>query len=151
MEFAIRKAKLTDIKELLSLFEGYRVFYRQEPAPEKAQVFLNARLMHNDSRIFVAAGLDGGLYGFTQLYPLFSSTQMKPLWLLNDLFVRPEQRGLGISKALISEAQELVRSTQACGLLLETEASNFVGNKLYPKMGFSRNEETNYYHWEPEA
>ena len=51
-----------------------------------AENFLKERLENQDSEIFVAEE-NGILTGFTQLYPLFSSTRMKRYWLLNDLFV----------------------------------------------------------------
>ena len=68
--------------------------------------------------------------GFTQLYPLFSSTRMKRYWLLNDLFVNENHRGKGHSKALIESAKELCRETKACGILLETDKTNEIGNNF---------------------
>jgi GNAT superfamily N-acetyltransferase len=82
------------------------------------------------------------------LYPLFSSTRMKRLWLLNDLFVDKEYRGKGVSKQLIAAAKELCKQTNACGLVLETAKKNIVGNDLYPKVGFSLDKEHNYYSWD---
>lgn len=72
---------------------------------------------------------------------------MKKLWLLNDLFVNPEFRGLGISVALIDEAKALCRRTNACGLSLETAKTNHIGNPLYLKTGFVLNDAHNFYDW----
>jgi len=72
---------------------------------------------------------------------------MGKLWLLNDLFVNPSFRGKGVSIGLIEKAKELVRDTNACGMFLETEKSNIVGNNLYPKTGFELNEGSNFYEW----
>jgi GNAT superfamily N-acetyltransferase len=72
---------------------------------------------------------------------------MKRLWLLNDLYVLPELRGFGIGKMLIERSKQLCAETGACGLSLETEKTNETGNALYPKMGFERDDEHNYYHW----
>jgi len=77
--------------------------------------------------IFVAL-LDEQLVGFTQIYPLFSSTNMVPIWLLNDLFVAQEHRGKHISKGLIKAAQEHCKITKAKGISLETEKNNVPGN-----------------------
>ena len=90
------------------------------------------------------------LTGFTQLYPLFSSTRMQRSWLLNDLYVLPEFRGRGISKKLIAVARLLAKETGATGVLLETEKTNEIGNKLYPSAGFQLYNETNFYWWENE-
>ena len=59
--------------------------------------FSKERLKNQDSEFFVAEE-NGILTGFTQLYPLFSSTRMKRYWLLNDLFVNENHRGKGHSK-----------------------------------------------------
>ena len=73
---------------------------------------------------------------------------MQRLWLLNDLFVAYEYRGNGISKKLIEAAKEHCKHTNASGLILETAKTNIVGNELYPKVGFSLDEEHNYYSWD---
>lgn len=144
----IRKATIGDIEQLSKLFDGYRVWYRKESDLQGAKVFLSERLERADSVIFVCE--DNELAGFTQLYPLFSSTRMKKYWLLNDLYVSDNYRGKGISIKLIDKAKELVVETGACGMFLETEKSNIVGNKLYPRVGFQLNEIANYYEWSPE-
>ena len=85
----------------------FRWFYR----------FLKERIENQDSEIFVAE--EKGIFtGFTQLYPLFSSTRMKRYWLLNDLFVNVNYRGKGFSKALIEAAKELCKTSKSCGMLL---------------------------------
>ena len=75
---------------------------------------------------------------------------MQKLWLLNDLFVNPEFRGKGISIQLIDRAKKLVKDTFACAMFLETEKSNIIGNKLYPRTGFKLNEVTHFYEWSNE-
>jgi len=142
----IKKASLADIEGLVALFNAYRVFYKKESDTAAAKAFLTDRLQQKESEIFVA-DVDGELVGFTQLYPLFSSTRMKRLWLLNDLFVDAKFRGKGISIQLIDAAKELCRQTNACGLMLETEMSNTIGNQLYPRTGFELDKEHNHYEW----
>jgi len=143
----IRKATLDDIEPLADLFDQYRVFYRKDPDPDGCRKFLSERISNKESEIFLAYTSEGTPVGFVHLYPLFSSTRMKRLWLLNDLYVVPEQRGKGFSKMLIDRSKELVKETGACGLSLETEKSNDIGNNLYPKTGFELDEDHNYYFW----
>jgi ribosomal protein S18 acetylase RimI-like enzyme len=144
----IRKATIKDLKCVIELFDNYRVFYEKLSDKLKAEEFISERLKLNDSEIFVAETDDKNLVGFVQLYPIFSSTRMQRLWLLNDLFIDKEQRGKGISKQLIEKSKELCKQTNACGLILETAKTNFVGNGLYPKVGFSLDNEHNYYSWD---
>lgn len=142
-----RKAKEKDLNFLSELFDEYRVFYRKKSDVENAKVFLKERILNADSEIFVAENHNQKLIGFVQLYPLFSSTRMKKLWLLNDLFVNHEYRKKGISIGLIEKTKAFVKESKACGMFLETEKSNLVGNNLYRKTGFSINEDSNFYEW----
>lgn len=143
----VRKATVADLEQLAQLFNGYRVFYEKQSDLNGAKDFLKARFENKDSEIFVCED-DKKLIGFTQLYPLFSSTRMKRLWLLNDLFVDSNHRGKGASLALIERAKQHCRETGACGMYLETAKSNDVGNQLYPRAGFALNADHNFYDWD---
>src|SRR5215213_8909774 len=82
----IRKATIHDIDPLAELFDQYRVFYKKDPDIAAGTVFLKERILREESEIFIGEEEDGRLSGFVQLYPIFSSTRLKRLWLLNDLF-----------------------------------------------------------------
>ncbi|HTE29546.1 MAG TPA: GNAT family N-acetyltransferase [Chryseolinea sp.] len=143
----LRKATIDDMDELGDLFNKYRIFYGKESALSEAKEFLSERFIEHESEIFIA--ISGAVItGFVQLYPLFSSTRMKRLWLLNDLFVLEEYRGKGISKALIERVKEFCRETGACGFTLQTAKTNIVGNRLYERMGLVLDMEYNTYSWD---
>lgn len=141
-----RKATLEDLEQLSALFDQYRIFYHKESDIPAAENFLKERIQNEDSEIFVV-GDNGILTGFVQLYPIFSSTRMQRYWLLNDLYVNENHRGEGYSKELIEAAKDLCRSSNACGMLLETGKSNDVGNRLYPSCGFEQYDSVNFYEW----
>ena len=141
----IIQADPRNLDQIVELFDAYRVWYGKDSDKSGANDFLSDRLSQQESLIY-ACQVDDQLVGFTQLYPIFSSTRMQRMWLLNDLFVAAEFRGQGISKLLIERAKELARSTDACGVLLETEKSNDIGNQLYPSVGFEL-EGNNFYFW----
>lgn len=141
-----RKAAIQDLPQLAELFDQYRVFYHKDSDIPAAENFLKERIKNKDSEIFVAEE-NGNLVGFVQLYPIFSSTRMKRYWLLNDLYVNENHRGKGYSKELIEEAKQLAKSTDACGVLLETGKSNDIGNQLYPACGFELYDSVNFYEW----
>ncbi|MEQ9592889.1 MAG: GNAT family N-acetyltransferase [Cyclobacteriaceae bacterium] len=148
MKTTVKKATIEDLDELGDLFNQYRVFYKKSSDVEAAKNFLKQRMEKGESEIFVTIDEKDRMTAFTQLYPLFSSTRMKRFWLLNDLFVHPEYRRKGYSVLLIEKAKDLCRSTEACGMMLETGKDNLEGNHLYPKTGFKLNEEQNFYSWD---
>ena len=144
----VREAKLSDLENLSDLFNSYRMFYGKKSDLKVANEFLRSRIENKDSKIFVC-DLNNELSGFVQLYPIFSSTRVSKYWLLNDLFVDIEKRGKGYSKLLIDRSKELVIESKACGMMLETEKSNDIGNMLYPSTGFKKNKLSNFYEWVP--
>ena len=144
----IREAETSDLDQLSKLFDSYRMFYGKESNIDIAKKFLESRLSNKDSKVFICE-VNNILTGFVQLYTLFSSTRVSKYWLLNDLFVDSEYRGNGYSKLLIDKAKELVKESNACGMMLETEKSNKIGNNLYPETGFKKNDLSNFYEWVP--
>lgn len=143
----IRKAELSDLRSLAELFDQYRGFYKKESDLGNAQSFLKERIEGNESEIFVSFNDEEIMTGFTQLYPLFSSTRMQRFWLLNDLYVNASYRRQGFSVGLIDRAKKLCRDSGACGMMLETSKLNVEGNGLYPKTGFELDVDHNYYTW----
>ncbi|HEY8782661.1 MAG TPA: GNAT family N-acetyltransferase [Mucilaginibacter sp.] len=103
-----------------SLFDKYRVFYKQSPDLNIAESFIKERLENNESVIFAALTDENIPIGFTQLYPVFSSARATKNWLLNDLFVESAYRKQGIGEALIKVAMDFARSENSSYLKLET-------------------------------
>ena len=145
--YILKKATLQDLEKLAPLFDAYRIFYKKESYLQAAKEFLKERLTNQESVIFIVYD-DEKAVGFTQLYPLFSSVNMAPTWLLNDHFVNPTYRGKKIGKQLLEAAQNHCKATNAKGVSLETERSNVIGNKLYSTMGFEGDQDHNFYYWE---
>ena len=145
----IRQATLLDLDQLAILFDAYRVWYRQTSNLEKAKQFLKERLIPKESIIFLAIH-EGQAIGFTQLYPSYSSTRLARLWILNDLYIADKHRGHRYALQLIDAAKSYCRETDGCGILLETETTNTIGNQLYLKTGFKL-QQNNFYFWSQES
>ena len=140
----IKKATVIDLDALTELFDLYRVFYKQRSNPDVAREFLQARILNNESVIFLNVEGDQPV-GFVQLYPSFSSVSMKRSWVLNDLFVKEQFRGRGAGEKLINMAIQFAKETGAKGVLLETGEDNLNAQRLYEKIGFER--ESNYFYY----
>ncbi len=133
----IKTVTLEHLEIVAALFDAYRVFYQEKSDLERARTFLLERIQNSESVIYLAFEAEKPL-GFTQLYPSFSSASTQRIWILNDLYVIPEARGLRVGEKLIERAMQLARDTNAKGVMLETAHTNFSGQKLYERMGFER-------------
>ncbi|WP_339699745.1 GNAT family N-acetyltransferase [uncultured Marixanthomonas sp.] len=140
----ILKATEQQLDQLVPLFNGYRIFYKQPDNSEKAKAFLKERFRQNDSVIFMAFSLDDEAIGFTQLYPIFSSVRGKRAYILNDLFVSEKSRGMGTGEALLKQAVAYAKQENCIGLSLETEIDN-PAQHLYEKMGWVKDEHKFHY------
>ncbi len=144
----IRTADLIDLEQLAGLFDLYRQFYEKKSDMGNARAFLRERMDNKESVIFVAEK-KGKLCGFTQLYPLFSSTMMKKQWVLNDLYVRMEERKSGAGEKLMKAAMEFGTQDNSRGLTLQTAVTNREAQRLYEKLGWKKNETFLTYNFYP--
>jgi GNAT superfamily N-acetyltransferase len=132
---------------IVSLFDAYRQFYGQTSDLEGARRFLAERLGRGESVIF--AVVEGGrALGFTQLYPSFSSVSMKPIWILNDLFVAEDARRRGVGAELLRAARDHALRTRAARLALSTAVTNTKAQALYERDGWRRDREFLHYEYE---
>ena len=129
------------------LFDSYRQFYGQAPDLDGARRFLAERLGRDESVIF--AVVEGGKpLGFTQLYASFSSVSMRPILILNDLFVAEESRREGVGARLLRAARDHALRTGAARLALATAVTNAKAQALYERDGWKR--DTAFCHYEYE-
>lgn len=162
MQHRIRHACLSDLNEVGSLFNEYRMFYKQNADTEGARQFIRQRMERHESVILVAEtdvksdystdeekgmcisnGLN--LTGFVQLYPSFSSVSMGPIWVLNDLFVHSDYRQQGIARKLLQAVGTLASERGVLRISLSTELSNRQAQALYESEGYARDTKFMYY------
>jgi GNAT superfamily N-acetyltransferase len=134
----VTRALVDDTETVAPLFDAYRQFYQQPGDLDGARAFLAERLGRGESVIFLARLDDGMPAGFTQLYPIFSSTSMQRAWLLNDLFVAPTARRAGVGRALLERAHAFARETDSKELMLQTAVDNLPAQRLYESLGWQR-------------
>lgn len=138
----IRQATLDDVQELATLFDLYRQFYKQESDLHAAASFLKERILNNESVVFIAEDeISKRIIGFTQLYPGFSSIGLKRSWILNDLYVKNENRKQGMAEKLLIEATAFSRKSGARSIMLQTALANSPAQRLYEKLGWEKDSE----------
>jgi len=113
-----------------------------------AKKFLKQRIKQNESVIFLCLDEEGTAIGFTQLYPYFTSLGMRRAWILNDMFVKKENRMLGAGEKLIESVRKFAGKTGSGFVMLETQKTNKNACRLYEKMGFKQDRYRRYYYLE---
>lgn len=136
----IIRANLNHCDELATLFDAYRVFYREQSDIEAARQYIHQRLIMFDAVIFIAKNKDGKIVAFTQFYPSLCSLEMRPIWILYDLFVHPDARRNGVGRLLLEQAKQFGIEQGAARLELSTENTNTPAQSLYENIGWKRDE-----------
>ena len=140
----IRRATFADLERVVPLFDAYRRFYGYSGDAAAARTFLRERLEGDESVIFLAFQDDEAI-GFAQLYPGFSSLSLARNFLLNDLYVAPDWRKMGVGAGLIAAAVAHARAVGAKGLSLSTARTNTTAQSLYEALGWQRDDHYLYY------
>lgn len=139
----ILQATMNELEDLTKLFDEYRQFYGIDSDISSAKAFLQLRLALKESVVFVAQE-DGKVIGFTQLYPTFSSIALQRAFILNDIYVTEDARGLGVGKALMEQVFQYCEQQDARYVTLQTAADNVNARKLYEKLHMKQDEYCNY-------
>jgi ribosomal protein S18 acetylase RimI-like enzyme len=133
-----------DLDALAPLFDAYRVSYGGAPDPNRSRRFLGERLRTGQSMVLIA--LKGTeTVGFAMLYPSFTSIHLQRLWILSDLFIRPEFRREGAARALVERAADIARETGARGVVLQAPPDNRPAKELYASLQFVEEQRTHHY------
>ncbi|WP_244095125.1 GNAT family N-acetyltransferase [Pedobacter alluvionis] len=133
----IKQIGLTEAHFVVGLFNQYRMFYNQFSDIGMAKAFIDERLQHNESIIFLAVDQDTEQpVGFTQLYPKYSSVRLIKNWILNDLYVNEAYRKQGIGEKLIKTAMDFAKANGSTFVQLETAVDNYTAQHLYENIGF---------------
>lgn len=137
----IVRANDSHLEPLAELFDLYRQFYELAADRDLCRSYMQQQLKHNSSVVFIAIGDDQKAVGFTQMYPTFCSLAAGPIYVLYDLFVRPEARVQGVGRALMERARQHAEETGALRIDLSTAKGNKPAHALYDSLGYERDYE----------
>ncbi|WP_110666606.1 GNAT family N-acetyltransferase [Salinicola halophilus] len=140
---ATRPAARDDLDSLVPLVDAYRRFYDQATNFDGTRDFMRSRLANGDAEILLAsdnAAGDARAVGFAQLFPLPSTADLAPRWILNDLFVKPEARRRGVGTTLLEAAHEHAASRGVPKLMLRTQVGNVAAKSRYEALGWQRDD-----------
>ena len=144
----VRQAIHTDLEDLAGLFDQYRAFQGKPSDLHAARCFLKARFDHGESVIFLAREKANPI-GMAQLFPIYSSVSLARVFILNDLFVAPTGRRIGVASQLLSAVENYAWSNNAARVSLNVAQSNVDGQALYEAKGWRKDSEFFMYHQFP--
>ena len=135
MELLIRQLVPTDKEKWLVLWHGYLEFYAQELSQEQTELSWN-RLLHSQDGLNALVAVSGDeLVGLAHFYWTPSTwTKHKDLYL-EDLFVLPSHRKMGVADAMIKELRAIASEAGAKKLHGQTHKDNLIARQLYGGLG----------------
>lgn len=135
-----------DLDDLLPLMRSYCDFYRVHPRDD--QLLALARALIADPRMegvqLLARGAGSVALGFATVFWTWSTLSASRIGVMNDLFVVPQARGLGVGEALIEACLGLCRDRGASSLGWQTARDNHRAQRLYERVGARREEWIDY-------
>ena len=116
-QFLIREARREDTAEVLRLIGELARYEKLEHMAVGTTAMLEKALFGDrPSAEVLMAEREGKAVGFALFFTTFSTFLCKPGIYLEDIFVEPDQRGLGIGKALLARLAAIARERD-CGRL----------------------------------
>jgi len=106
----LRPARPSDVPVLVELIEELAAYEREPDAVETDATMLTAALFAESPVVFATvADVDGDVVGAAIHFRTFSTWTGRTGIHLEDLYVRPDHRGLGIGRALVSHLARTAR------------------------------------------
>ena len=131
----IRPLRATDLADWRKLWTGYLQFY-QATVPDEVYASTFARLLGDDPRDFSAlvAEVDGKLLGLTHYLFHRHAWKIEEVCYLQDLYVDPQARGLGLGRKLIEAVYTRADAAGAPAVYWLTQDFNAEARQLYDRI-----------------
>ncbi|HVS77149.1 MAG TPA: GNAT family N-acetyltransferase [Steroidobacteraceae bacterium] len=140
--FEIRPIRRGDHEEWRPLWDGYNAFYGRSGATSLAEeitqvtwerFFDPAEPVHA-----LVAEEEGVVVGLAHYLYHRSTTRLRDVCYLQDLFTAPALRGLGIGRRLIQAVYDAARAAGCSRVYWQTQVTNQPGRALYDKVAEHR-------------
>lgn len=102
--------------------------------PDAVHLHTYSRIKNNNSTLLGLIAVTDLPVGFAHYYFHPSSYSLTDACTLEDLYVAPNARGLGVGRALIEAVAERARQAQAPALHWKTRQSNTSAQSLYDQL-----------------
>lgn len=136
MEILIRPIKQQDKSRWLELFKAYIEFYKSQLSD--AQYELTWQRINSDFNMHgLIAEVDGHIVGLAHYIFRPDTWEIEDFCYLEDLYVDPKARKVGIGRALIKAVEEIAVAKGSKRLYWTTAPDNSVARSLYEKLAVS--------------
>ena len=137
-QLTIRAIASSDRAAWEPLWAGYNAFYERSGATALAPQITQAtweRFFDPAEPVYAMVAEDAGaVVGLVHFLFHRSTSRIKPVCYLQDLFTAPQQRGRGVGRALIEGVYARARDAGASRVYWQTRDSNAAGRMLYDKV-----------------
>jgi GNAT superfamily N-acetyltransferase len=134
----VRAVERADYDQWRPLWDGYNAFYGRVDAtalPEDITAATWERFFTGNEPVrAVVAELQGEVVGLAHYLFHRSTTRMRDVCYLQDLFTAQHLRGHGIGGRLIQAVYEAARRADCSRVYWQTQATNAPGRALYDKL-----------------
>jgi GNAT superfamily N-acetyltransferase len=134
----IRAIRRADYEAWRPLWDGYNAFYgRSGPTalPEQISRTTWERFLDTAEPVHaLVAQREGRVVGLAHYLYHRSTTRLRDVCYLQDLFTAPELRGRGIGRQLIHGVYDAARAAGCSRVYWQTQAGNQPGRALYDKV-----------------
>ena len=133
--YRIRRAVAGDRARLTKLVRAYVGFYKEpQPGDERLDTLLAVLAERPEVGVQLVAEKHGELHGFATVYLTYDTVAARRVAVMNDLFVAPDDRDVGLGRALIRECHEFARANDCAVLSWITAQDNARAQALYDKL-----------------
>jgi GNAT superfamily N-acetyltransferase len=136
VEILIRPINQQDKSRWLELFKAYIEFYKSKLSD--AQYELTWQRINSDFNMHgLIAEVDGHIVGLAHYIFRPDTWEIEDFCYLEDLYVDPKARKVGIGRALIKAVEEIAVAKGSKRLYWTTAPDNSVARSLYEKLAVS--------------
>lgn len=142
-DLIVRSIERQDYAPWRPLWDGYNAFYgRSGPSALEEEItaltwerfFDPVEPVHG-----IVAEVDGRVVGLCHFLFHRSTTRLRDVCYLQDLYTEEACRGRGVGRALIQEVIDRARSAGSSRVYWNTQTTNLAGRALYDKVAEYRN------------
>jgi GNAT superfamily N-acetyltransferase len=136
-----------DLADLLPLMAAYCEFYGAAPGADSLLALSRTLLEEPDRdglQLIARRRENETALGFATLYWTWSTLRAGRIAVMNDLFVTPDARGMGVGAALIDACRTRCRERGMSRMEWRTAPDNVRAQRLYDSVGAQRSEWIDY-------